>query len=121
MRILPITQKWPKLKKPRWTTFRLRRRDRDWEVGEIVQVVLHPRSKGRVVLGIAKIVSKELRHFWCSSSEGELIGVNEAMEDGFDNILAMRLWMIKVHGRRAETEPLNKLTLEWLYRGPILD
>lgn len=114
MRILGVSASWPKLKQKRWTTFRLRRRDKDWHEGEVVQIVYRPRSKQREVLGIAKIVSKELRHFWGMLKEGEPIANYEAVEDGFGDVRAMWLWMKKAHRDRIYTEPVNKLTLEWV-------
>ena len=63
MRILGFSKKYGKLSKPwyardihTFTTFRYPRRDRDWEVEEIVQVVYKPRSKEREPLGIARII-----------------------------------------------------------------
>lgn len=114
MRILGITEKWPKLQQPIWTTFRLRRRDKDWQEGEVVQVVYKPRSKGREVLGIARIAKKEQRWLW-----GNFVGdtpflTREAVEDGFQNLAEMKAWMLKAHGDRVEKEPLNKLTLAWI-------
>ncbi len=107
MRILGVAEKWPKLKKPLWTTFRLCRRDRDWQVGEVVQVVYRPRSKQREVLGVARILEKTPKH---------IITKDEATEDGFENTQEMRAWILKTHGDRIKTEPLNKLTLAWQER-----
>lgn len=72
MRILGFSRKdWINYLNGNWkreeeifTTFRFTRRDRDWEVGELVQIVIKPRTKGREPLGIAKIVSKKVR--WLS-------------------------------------------------------
>lgn len=121
MRILPVSQEWPKLHlelpteaRPWWTTFRLRRQDKDWELGEVVQVVLHPRSKQRKILGIAKIINKEPRYLCPLSYQENTLSLAEAIEDGFQNLPEMKLWMIKAHGHRIEAEPLNKLTLEWI-------
>ena len=112
MRILGFSVDWPKLRQQRFTTFRFSRRDRDWEKGEVVQVVLHPRSKGRQLLGTAEIVSKEPRMLvepgWTLS-----ISEEEAVADGFLNYADMLLWMGKQHGNRVFQEPINKLTLKW--------
>lgn len=116
MRILGVTQKWPKLAKPRWTTFRLRRRDKDWQEEEEVQVVLHPRKRNREVLGTAIIIRKQLRHFFGADLEGVMITEREAKADGFTGSLEMLRWMLKAHGPRIDKEPINKLTLEWLTR-----
>ena len=114
MRILGVTEKWGKLKNPSWPTFRLPRRDTDWWVGEVVQVVYKPRSKKREVLGVAKIVEKTPKHFWGPSVRGNIIHVNEAIEDGFKNLQEMQAWFLKTHGSRVRQEPLNKLTVEWV-------
>jgi hypothetical protein len=130
MRILPIAEKWPKLhlekpagERPRFTTFRFQRRDRDYEIEEVVQPVYKPRTKNREVLGVAKIIGKALKRFHEGQPEGADITVQEAVEDGFpwlgdecgdEPIIAMLEWFIKAHGDRVLKEPLNKLTLEWI-------
>ena len=126
MRILPVTEKWPKLKNPSWTTFRLQRRDKDWQVGEVVQVVLHHRSKQREVLGVARIIGKEPRRLlgrlaYKGDKDTRLqrvrgvkfVSAKEAHEDGFKALFLMRYWFYKTHGGRIY-EPLNKLTVEWI-------
>jgi len=116
MRILGFSrQDWinyetgrPKLQEDRFSTFRFKRRDRDWEVGETVQVVIKPRTPGREVMGPAMIIAKELR----------LIGLKdvtekEARRDGFLSCEDMLAWLKKTHGKRLYQEPMNKLTLVW--------
>ncbi len=107
MRILGVTEKWAKLNQPEWTTFRLPRKDKDWQEEEEVQVVYRPRSKQREYLGKAKIVSRELR---------TSIGLSEieAIADGFPSCLAMWLWLKEAHKGIKMTDPINKLTLRWL-------
>ena len=61
MRILGFSRKWDKLKNDTFTTFRFERRDADWTVGEVVQVVYKPRTKGREILGVATIIGKDIR------------------------------------------------------------
>ncbi|GAI70412.1 unnamed protein product, partial [marine sediment metagenome] len=114
MRILGVTTKWPKLKRPFWTTFRLPRRDKDWQVGEEVQVVYKPRSKQREVLGAARIIEKIAKRFWSPSTRGNIITKAEVIEDGFESVQEMWRWMLKAHGARVRQEPLNKLTVEWI-------
>jgi len=119
MRILGFTQKWDKLKHDRFTTFRLPRRDRDWEVGEVVRVVYKPRSKEREIWGIAQIITKEQRNVapdW--GKDGlPMITNNEAIKDGFTNWGEMFDWLGKAHGfHRLAIEPINKLTLRWTQR-----
>ena len=117
MRILGFSKKWPKLKQPEFTTFRFRRRDRDWEAGEFVQVVYKPRSKDREPLGIAKIITKEERNTapdWGGAGV-PVVTNEEAIEDGFANWGEMFDWLAAAHGlHRLATEPLNKFTIRWV-------
>jgi len=124
MRILGFTEKWPKLKEPLFTTFRFTRRDRDWEVGELVQIVFKPRSKSREILGIAQILSSERR--WVLNAKddklkhyGDYFAVKavtetEAILDGFENRAGMVVWIRRAHRLRNVLEPMNKLTLRWV-------
>lgn len=106
MRILGVTEHWPKLEQPSWTTFRVPRKDKDWQLGETVQVVFKPRSKQREVLGIAEIVGKGTISFIQVSEV-------EAMEDGFANLFWMWLWLKEAHRGIKMTDTINKLTLKW--------
>jgi len=128
MRILGVTQKWDKLQHPKWTTFRFPRRDKDWQVGEQVQVVFKPRSKQRESLGIAGIVVKESRAMaWLGDRTGERkVSNDEAIADGFKdkpdkygNMKKAYFWMWEFlwdcyGGERLLKEPINKLTLKWV-------
>ena len=105
MRILGFSKKWDKLLNDSFTTFRFARKDRDWDVGEMVQVVYKPRSKDREILGVAKIISKETR-LGCQDDA-------EAQEDGFIDARDMERWMVKTYGEARTWEPMNKLTLRW--------
>jgi len=58
VRILGFSKKWTKLNQDEFTTFRLPRKDKDWQLEEVVQVVFHPRHKDREVLSIAQIIEK---------------------------------------------------------------
>ncbi len=109
MRILSFSKKWDKLSKPEFTTFRITRRDKDWYVPELVQVVIKTRSKERQPLGIAEISQKNIT---CLKDITEI----EAMADGFDSAFAMWLWMKEAHKGIAPTTPLNKLTISWIRR-----
>lgn len=125
MRIFGFYTKWPKLKKPDFTTFRFRRRDKDWAVGELVQVIYKPRSKGGgEKLGIAQILSSETR--WVLNAEddelkhyGDYFAVqavteDEAVLDGFKDRADMVDWIGFTHRGRALVEPMNKLMLRWV-------
>ena len=109
MRILGFSKHWQKLSNSTFSTFRFARCGKDWQVGEMVQVVYKPRSPNREILGIAKIVNKERRDLF-------RVGVTEqeAIRDGFEGILDMGQWLDKTHGRRWLDEPLNKLLLKWV-------
>ena len=103
MRILGFSKKWDKLQEPEFTTFRFARRDRDWEVGEVVQIVYKSRSKNREPLGIARINYKEFVRI-------KDITEDEAIKDGFHNALEMWIYLKKP----KVSEPINKLTLRWV-------
>lgn len=130
MRILGVSQLWPKLAKPGWTTFRFPRRDRDWAVGEVVQVVYKPRSPKattRGVLGIAEIVKIEQR--WVVYPVGSFIldllhgkhwddvlfvSNDEAEIDGFSSREEFIIWIsLKYGGARTYEEPMNRISLKW--------
>jgi len=103
MRILGFSKKWPKLQNNTFTTFRFKRKDRDWEVGEVVQIVYKPRSKNREVLGVAEIVTKEVR---LGAKDDE-----EARADGFQDCRDMEAWMTKTYGVAKTWQPMHKLML----------
>lgn len=122
MRILGFTKKWDKLKQPEFTTFRFPRRDKDWQVGESVQIVYKPRSKEREILGVAEIVSKEPRNMVKlldiigKEHNVPTITEDEAKADGFEDYWGMWHWLFDAYrgGQRFIDEPMNKLTLKWL-------
>ncbi len=133
MRILGFSKKWGKLNKPiLFTTFRFPRKDRDWEVEEIVQVVYKPRSKEREPLGIARIIRKEpkdlnkrFQYFtggYTPPNTPDTITPNEAEDDGFTGMHGggdtekMRKFFIDTYGYFKCKEPINKLTLYWIKR-----
>jgi len=116
MRILGFSKKWYKLQRDEFTTFRFPRKDKDWQEGEVVQVVYKPRSKEREVLGLAKIVSIEQRLFGRSLRvvDHYLVITNiEAHQDGFPCYGDMALWFREQYGNRIFSEPINRLALEW--------
>jgi hypothetical protein len=121
MRVLGVTEKWPKLKKAEWTTFRFKRRDRDWEVGEEVQVVFKNRSKNREILGTARILAKEPRNMINAPNAPiynyPVLKESEAMEDGFNSASEMLEWLFRQYGTaRLNSEPMNRLTLRWTHK-----
>jgi len=69
MRILGFSKKWAKLNnKLLFTTFRFPRKDKDWEIEEVVQIVYKPRSKEREPLGIARIIPNPPESFKLSGT-----------------------------------------------------
>ncbi|GAG64007.1 unnamed protein product, partial [marine sediment metagenome] len=117
-RILGFCQKWPKLRRPTFTTFRVTRRDKDWQVGEEVQIVVRPRSKEREKLGRAVIIGKELRSLRSLVDVHHLptdtlsITRAEAVADGFPSYKAMAEWLYETHGLGPNAH-INKLTVSW--------
>lgn len=131
MRILGFSQKWPKLQQDIFTTFRFPRKDKDWQVEEVMQVVYKPRSKDREYLGTARITRKEPKDlskhwsYFASASNPntpEMIDPVEAETDGFTgqhgggNIKAMIDFFFETYGFRCYKEKMNKLTLYWIER-----
>ena len=133
MRILGFTRKdWmnyltdqPKLEEEEFTTFRFRRRDRDWEVAEVAQVVYKPRRKGGgEYMGIAQIVRKDTRWVLANTDDEvkhyagyfayKVVTEAEAQMDGFESRIEMIGWVGGTHHLRNLLEPMNKLTLRWV-------
>ncbi|MBA7651742.1 hypothetical protein ES703_59561 [subsurface metagenome] len=118
MRILGFSKKWPKLQEPEFTTFRFTRRDKDWQVDELAQIVFQPRRKGGgEKLGVAEIVGKEPRWiFTAKKPRGQkVVTPREAHADGFKSYVDMAMWLVRAHGHQSLVdEPMNKLTLRWV-------
>jgi len=131
MRILGFSKKWTKLNNEGlFTTFRYPRRDKDWQIEEVVQVVYKPRSKGREPLGIARIIrkqekdtKKQFSYYPLPSfpNTPDMITPEEAYKDGFSsmhgggNIEGLLTWLRESAGIRFYRESLvNKLTLYWI-------
>ena len=115
MRVLGFSQRWPKLQQDVFTTFRYPRLDRDWYIGEHVQLVYKPRSKDREVLGEAVIWKKEVREldrkYHAMRPDVSLLTDEEAQADGFESLDDMFHWMEKTYGRLDFMPRMNKLTL----------
>ena len=114
MRVLGFSRKSDKLNNDTFTTFRYGRGDkRDWQIGELVQIVITPRSKERIKLGIAKITSKEVVELNAYFAEvGRLVTDTEAIADGFSSRKDMIQWMQKTYGLDYVSR-MNKLTLKY--------
>ena len=112
MRILGFSKKWDKLGGKTFTTFRFKRKDRDWEVGEAVQIIYKPRSKEREKLGVAIITQRVRRDLYRIGALDE-----EIIKDGFKDKYEMGDWLDKTYGDRWIREPMNKLTLRWINEG----
>jgi len=111
MRIISFSKKWDKLSQPKFTTFRFPRKDKDWYVGEVVQVFFKSRSPQREKLGEAEIIAKELK---LTSDSATDVTDAEAKADGFNNVRDMETWMRKTYGEVKAWTRMNKLTLRWL-------
>jgi len=113
MRIISFTKKWQKLSNPEFTTFRFPRRDRDWYIGEVVQLYLRNRTPQREKLGEAEIINKEVRKI-ATAYEPYRPTEAEAIADGFGSSVEMNVWFRKTYGSRIFEAPVYKLTLRWL-------
>jgi len=110
MRVMGFSVMWTKLEQPEFTTFRFPRRDRDWQIGERVQVVFRPRSKERKLLFLADILNVEDRCF--DPEFAPPITEGEAIADGFwYGVLEMQEWMTKSHGKFSPSKVFHKITL----------
>ena len=129
MRVLGFSKKWGKLNNDKilFTTFRFPRKDRDWEVKEVVQIVYKPRSKEREPLGIARIIRKQEKdlgkkyyNFGSVDKSPDVVTPYDAEDDGFTgmhgggDIEKMRQFFIDTYGYSKCEEPINKLTLYWI-------
>lgn len=121
MRIISFSKKWEKLKQPEFTTFRYPRVDKDWYIGEQVQVYFKNRSPQRERLGIAEIINKERRELDPFFTDGKvvepirvpLVTDDEAIADGFESRNDMIRYMEKQYGLDY-ISLFNKLTLRWV-------
>ena len=121
MRIISFTVIWDKLHQPEFTTFRYPRGDKDWYVGEVVQVYYKNRSPQRIKLGVAEIINKERRELDTFFTDGKLVPPTgtplttegEAIADGFRSREDMATFMEKQYGLDY-ISVFNKLTLKWI-------
>jgi len=114
MRIISFSKKWDKLNQHEFTTFRYPRGDKDWYVGEVVQVFYKSRSPQREKLGIAEIIGKERRELDPNfESITPVVTHAEAREDGFIDRGDMVVFMQKQYGLNY-ISLFNKLTLKWV-------
>jgi len=133
MRIMSFTKRWAKLNNPiLFTTFRYPRKDKDWEVEEVVQIFFRTRSKEREELGIARIIRKEVKdtskeyHYGSSlypTATLDIITPEEAKEDGFTgmhgggDIEKLKDFLRESAGIEFYRQRLiNKMTLYWIRR-----
>ena len=108
----------PKLLYVTFTTFRLARRDRDWEFGEVVRVVLKPRTKERLILGEAEIIQKAPKEKF-GIGETRITDV-EARADGFREIWDLERFLF--FRRNRDNRTANKITLRWrLWYPPMME
>ncbi len=101
MRILSFCKKWDKLNKDEFTTFRYPRADKNWYVGEMVQVFYKNRSPNREYLFNAQIIdiqTRELDPHFAKRQQIPLLTDKEANEDGFPSRIDMAEYMAKQYG-----------------------
>lgn len=120
MRILGFTKvdwqnyerHYPKLLLSTFTTIRLPRFDKQYQENEELQIVLQPRSKDRLPLGIARVIGVELRSFYQDYSEAE------TRSDGFPTRSNLHLYLIRQSYAHPKKRHLGqeslKITLKWL-------
>jgi hypothetical protein len=107
MRVMGYTKRWSKLQKEVHTTFRFTRKDRDWETGEYVQEVYHPRSKNREIMNPKALIIEKTPKWWYEITD------TEAIEDGFVDAQDMVTWLIEAYGQdRVNKERVNKLKIK---------
>ena len=133
MRELGFSKKWTKLNNEiLFTTFRFPRKDKDWQLEEVVKIVFKPRSKLREVMGIARIIRKEPKdlnkqfHYnfgtYSQPNTSDTITPNEAEDDGFTgnhgggDTEKMRRFFIDTYGYSKCKDTINKFTLYWIER-----
>ncbi len=116
MRELGFTKDWTnqltgklKLKEERFTTLRLGRRDKDWEVNETVRIVMFPRQTKKKLIGVAQILSI------VGFSDYYAVPESVIKRDGFESLDGFRRWWLKSHGKRS-AERLYLMELNWLER-----
>ena len=100
-----------------FTTFRLPRKDKAVQVGEVFQVVIKPRTKGRLPLGEARVISIEEKEAQEYGATG--ITDSEARKDGFVDSWGLRKYLF--WNKNPRPKMAFKLTLEWTiwYRNMI--
>ena len=105
---------------PEFSTFRYPRGDKDWYVGEQVQVFFNSRSPQREKLGIAQLIMIEDRELDPWSSKQSVIALitdKEAFEDGFPGgRMEMIEYMEKTYGCDYISR-FHKIILRWLKIG----
>jgi len=132
MRILGFSKKWDKLNNEiLFSTFRFPRKDRDWQVEEVVQVTYKPRSKEREILGIARIIRKQEKDldkkfygFGNICKDPDVITPLDARRDGFSGMrgggdikkLFDFLRSTSTYEQFYRVAKVNKLTLYWIER-----
>ncbi len=120
MRIMSFSKKWGKLSQPEFTTFRFPRKDKDWYVGETVQVYFKSRSPQHEKLFDAEIITKEKRAMAKHGDKTgcQLVTNDEAIADGFPyGYFSMWEFLWDYYGgKRLLDEPINKLTLRRVAR-----
>jgi hypothetical protein len=105
-----------KMSRDEFTTFRWPRRDsKNYRVGELLQVVIKPRSNQRRPMGVVVVVKQEeLRSFW---SGGNCITDEMARQDGFRYATELVCYLNKERPSPSQRPAIvYRYTLKWIYR-----
>jgi len=131
MREMWVKEKWRRADdEVLFSNYQFPRKDRDWNLEEVVRIVYNPITKDRTVMGIARIIRiqpKDLKRTWQFypypnyPNTPDMITPTDAEEDGFTGMHGggdtkkMESYYRKKYGwSRCEREPINKITLYWI-------
>ena len=98
-----------------FVTYKRTRNDKDWQVGEIVNITLSPVAKPHIQLGVAKIISidkKSTNHYMYTETT-DLSG-EELRYEGFDNFQNWNFMHKFFKDSRHDVKTFNKITLQWI-------
>jgi len=109
------TAKSNRLFHEQFVTYKRIRKDKDWQLGEVVNVTLSPVAKPHTKLGFATIVGidkKSTNHY--TYPETTEVSGNEFRYEGFDLFDEWDFRRKYFGDDYHEVETFNKITLQWL-------
>jgi hypothetical protein len=98
-----------------FTTYKRIRKDKDWEVGEIVNITLSPVAKPHTQLGLAKIIridKKSTNHYIYTDTTS--LSSEELAYDGFEPFSDWKFMHSYFGYKSYEVKIFNKITLQWI-------